>query len=163
MVKLLLSECPCDHEKPNRHGVTPLEAARGARRKDVVTMLEKHYRRAAGHADWLHYKPPRQEKLPSIHAARPPASEEADPGDDAERARDDAASSRESHGWVCGVCKRRNDASDFRDPRCRVCRSAPSYSGDYTADQEAIRSASAPPLDYIRRMTISEMRLEYKI
>ena len=125
MIKVLLEESPCDFEKANRHGIAPVEAARAAGHDDVVLLIERRKRKLAGVADWPSYKPPSREKLPSIPAVRPPLSTECDPGMRLRRERksiDELDADREANGWVCKVCGRRNAASDFREPLCRVCK-----------------------------------------
>ena len=125
MIKVLLEESPCDFEKANRHGIAPVEAAREAGHDDVVLLIERRKRKLAGVADWPSYKPPSREKLPSIPAVRPPLSTECDPGMRLRRERksiDELDADREANGWVCKVCGRRNAASDFREPLCRVCK-----------------------------------------
>jgi hypothetical protein len=125
MIKVLLEESPCDFEKANKHGIAPVEAAREAGHDDVVLLIERRKRKLAGVADWPSYKPPSREKLPSIPAVRPPLSTECDPGMRLRRERksiDELDADREANGWVCKVCGRRNAASDFREPLCRVCK-----------------------------------------
>ena len=125
MIKVLLEESPCDFEKANRHGITPVEAARAAGHDDVVLLIERRKRKLAGVADWPSYKPPSREKLPSIPSVRPPLSTECDPGLRLRRERksiDELDADREANGWICKVCGRRNAASDFREPLCRVCK-----------------------------------------
>ena len=125
MIKVLLEESPCDFEKANKHGITPVAAAREAGHDDVVLLIERRKRKLAGVADWPSYKPPSREKLPSIPSVRPPLSTECDPGMRLRRERksiDELDADREANGWVCKVCGRRNAASDFREPLCRVCK-----------------------------------------
>ena len=125
MIKVLLEESPCDFEKVNKHGITPVAAAREAGHDDVVLLIERRKRKLAGVADWPSYKPPSREKLPSIPSVRPPLSTECDPGMRLRRERksiDELDADREANGWVCKVCGRRNAASDFREPLCRVCK-----------------------------------------
>ena len=79
MIKVLLEESPCDFEKANKHGITPVAAAREAGHDDVVLLIERRKRKLAGVADWPSYKPPSREKLPSIPSVRPPLSTECAP------------------------------------------------------------------------------------
>ena len=62
MIKVLLEESPCDFEKANKHGITPVAAAREAGHDDVVLLIERRKRKLAGVADWPSYKPPSREK-----------------------------------------------------------------------------------------------------
>ena len=168
MIKVLLEESPCDFEKANRHGIAPVEAAREAGHDDVVLLIERRKRKLAGVADWPSYKPPSREKLPSIPAVRPPLSTECDPGMRLRRERksiDELDAAREANGWVCKVCGRRNAASDFREPLCRVCKVPPDYDGSYTAAEERRRIERGPDLHASRRTQrrVSEMRLGYKL
>ena len=168
MIKVLLEESPCDFEKANRHGIAPVEAAREAGHDDVVLLIERRKRKLAGVADWPSYKPPSREKLPSIPAVRPPLSTECDPGLRLRRERksiDELDADREANGWICKVCGRRNAASDFREPLCRVCKVPPDYDGSYTAAEERRRVERGPDLHASRRTQrrVSEMRLGYKL
>jgi hypothetical protein len=113
MVELLLKECPCDTQRPNRYGLTPLDAARNGGHHDVVKMLEAHG------ADRGRIS---RERLPSIKAAAPPTAIEADPGEGRGDADDDAST---IGAWVCHVCKRHNDDSLFRERKCRICHTPP--------------------------------------
>ena len=168
MIKVLLEESPCDFEKANKHGITPVAAAREAGHDDVVLLIERRKRKLAGVADWPSYKPPSREKLPSIPSVRPPLSTECDPGMRLRRERksiDELDADREANGWVCKVCGRRNAASDFREPLCRVCKTPPDYDGSYTAAEERRRIERGPDLHASRRTQrrVAEMRLGYKL
>jgi hypothetical protein len=78
---------------------------------------------------------------------------------------DELDAAREANGWVCKVCGRRNAASDFREPLCRVCKTPPDYDGSYTAAEERRRIERGPDLHASRRTQrrVAEMRLGYKL
>ena len=118
MVELLLRECPCDTARPNRYGLTPLDAARNRGHADVCRLLEA---RGAGEGATT------RERLPSIKAAAPPTAIEADPGEGNAADGDDAAA---VGAWVCHVCGRRNEDSLFRERKCRVCHTPPPSADD---------------------------------
>jgi hypothetical protein len=117
IVELMLKECACDRTRPNRYGISPLDAARAAGHGDVVKLLELHGVEAGE----------RRERLPAIRDAAPPTAPEADPGE----GRHDGSDVSGVGAWVCHVCKRHNDGSLFREQKCRVCFTPPPAADDF--------------------------------
>ena len=117
IVELMLKECACDRTRPNRYGISPLDAARAAGHGDVVKLLELHGVEAGE----------KRERLPAIRDAAPPTAPEADPGE----GRHDGSDVSGVGAWVCHVCKRHNDGSLFREQKCRVCFTPPPAADDF--------------------------------
>ena len=164
MIKVLLEESPCDFEKANKHGITPVAAAREAGHDDVVLLIERRKRKLAGIADWPSYKPPSREKLPSIPSVRR-LSTEYDPGMMLRQARksiDELDAAREANGWVCKVCGRRNAASDRG--RCAASAKRRRLRRQLHGRRGAAphRARSRPPRVAADAARVSEMRLGYK-